>query len=299
MIPLSQVRSEEIAAAWNSAVGAKYSIGPALIEQNLLNSPLFDAETSVWKDGEFLGIKRSAASLYQGPDPATAHLSLFVAGESTDLLDNAIERLKAAGIKSLVVGTDNGHFLPGAPQDLTWMEDWLKRADFTPGGEAVDLERDMANYSFAVPELGTDHRTLEEGDIPLLESFLQREFPGRWHYDVMRKVRAEGSSTVFGLFLNGACEGFASLQGNGCRLPIGGAVWHASLGTSWGSLGPIGISKAIRGKGHGNALLGAALNELRSRGARQSIIDWTGLIDFYGTHGFKVTRRYRTYRRDL
>jgi GNAT superfamily N-acetyltransferase len=299
VIPLAQVRPEEIAAAWNSVAGAKYSLGPALIEQNLLSSPLFNAEASVWRNGEFVAIKRSAASLYQGPDPATAHLSLFVTSESTELLDQALESLKAAGIKSLVVGTDSGHFLPGAPKELLWMKTWLERADFTPGGEAVDLERDLSDYEFAVPDLGSEHRTLTESDVPLLELFLRREFPGRWHYDVMRKVSAEGPSPVFGLFLGGECEGFALLQGEGCRLPKGGAAWQNSLGPSWGSLGPIGISKALRGKGHGNALLGAALNELRDRGSRQSIIDWTGLADFYGAHGFKVTRRYRSYRREL
>lgn len=299
MTPLCQFQAEEVAAAWNSVAGAKYRIDSALIDQNLFRSPLFDANASVWRDGRFVAIKRSAASLYQGPDPTVAHLSLFAAEGTSELLDYAVEKLKADGIKSLVVGTDSGHFLPGAPEDLAWMEAFLQGAGFAAGGEAVDLERDMVDYEFAVPGLGGVHRTLMEEDVPLLEAFLKREFPGRWHYDVMRKVGAEGPATVFGLFLNGACEGFASLQGEGCRLPIGGAVWHDSLGPSWGSLGPIGISKAIRGAGHGNALLGAALLELRRRGARRSIIDWTGLVDFYGAHGFVVTRRYRSYRREL
>jgi hypothetical protein len=39
--------------------------------------------------------------------------------------------------------------------------------------------------------------------------------------------------------------------------------------------------------------LGEALSELKRRGVRPSIIDWTGLVDFYGKHGFEPTRRYR------
>ncbi len=299
MIPLTQIGADAVAAAWNAAAGPKYRIDAALIEQNIFGSPLFDPEASVWEDGSFVAVKRSAASLYQGPDPAVAHLSLFVAAQPGGLLDHAVSRLRENGVTALVVGMDSGHFLPGAPEDISWMERWLADGGFTPGGQAVDLERDMVDYEFVVPSLGGEHRTLLPEDIPLLETFLKREFPGRWHYDVMRKVKAEGPGTVFGFFLDGACEGFASLQGEGCLLPIGGAVWHQSLGKSWGSLGPIGISKSIRGKGQGNALLGAALLELRRRGARRSIIDWTGLIDFYGAHGFAVTRRYRSYRREL
>jgi len=65
------------------------------------------------------------------------------------------------------------------------------------------------------------------------------------------------------------------------------------LGENWGSLGPIGVSAGLRGRGSGHALLGQALSHLRDLGARRTIIDWTGLVDFYGRHGFEVTRRYQ------
>lgn len=294
---LGDVGPKVIADAWNAAAGSVYAIDAELVSQNLLDSALFDDEASRFVDGAFVAIKRSAANLYNGPDPKVAHLSLFAGTEAPELLEHAVAVLKQDGVEALVVGMDSGHFLPGAPEALPWAAPWLEANGFVAGGEAVDLERDMVDYTFTVPELGTDHRTLTEEDIPLLETFLKREFPGRWHFDMMRKIRANGPSAIFGMFLDGACEGFASLQGDGGHLPLGGAIWRNSLGPHWGSLGPIGISKALRGKGHGNALLGAALLELRDRGARQSIIDWTSLVDFYGAHGFVVTRRYRSYRR--
>jgi GNAT superfamily N-acetyltransferase len=296
---LREASPEAIAQVWNASAGAKYLVQPEQVAQNLLGHPLLHGEVSKWIDHSFVAIKQSAAGLYQGPDPKTAHLSLFAGKDASTLLKSAIGALRDEGFESLVVGMDSGHFLPGAPVEIPWIEPWLVQERFEAGGEAIDLERDMSDFEFEEPLLDGDRRTLEESDLPKLETFLNREFPGRWHYDVMRKIEAEGPHTVFGLFLDEQCEGFALLQGEGCRLPIGGAVWRSDLGPNWGSLGPIGVSKSLRGHGQGYALLGSALLELKTRGARRSIIDWTGLVSFYGAHGFVVNRTYRSYRLDL
>jgi predicted N-acetyltransferase YhbS len=60
----------------------------------------------------------------------------------------------------------------------------------------------------------------------------------------------------------------------------------------WGQLGPIGVSKDVRGKGYGGALLDAGLGYLRDQGVRGCVIDWTDLVDFYGKFGFKPYREY-------
>jgi len=99
---------------------------------------------------------------------------------------------------------------------------------------------------------------------------------------------------VFGLFKGETLDGFALIQDWQNKTPIGGAVWRNDLGEKWGSLGPIGVSKSIRGHGYGHALLGEALMELKKRGAQRTIIDWTGLIDFYGKHGFETARTYKS-----
>lgn len=296
MKPLADVSPTEIANAWPS--GDKYRIDGDLVRLNLLDSPLFDPEASIWDNNGFVAVKRSADAFYRGPDPKVAHLSLFGGGPGA-ALDRAVSHLASNGVEALVVGMDSGHFLPGLPVDLTAEAAWLESRGFQPGGLANDLERDLRDYRAPRPIPPAEYRRLHEGDELELDTFLVREFPGRWHYDVRRKIAAEGISTVFGLFVDGHCEGFALLQQDGCRLPIGGAVWRHSLGPSWGSLGPIGISKALRGQGLGDGLLAAALERLRDDGARQTIIDWTGLVDFYGAHGFTVTRQYRSYRLPL
>ena len=246
----------------------------------------------------FVVVKRSAADLYEGPDPKVAHLSLC-GPQSDHLIQNAARVLKEDGYHSLVIGQDNDHFLPGAPTDLPWIADAAKRCGFLPGDLTFDLERDLENLSESAQSTQGECRMCRSGDLPKLEAFFAREFPGRWSYDIKRKIRADGTESVYGLFCEGECEGFALLQNEGCALPIGGAVWHLDLGEAWAALGPIGISRHLRGAGLGRAFLDHALVELRRRGARQTIIDWTSLVDYYGTQGFSINRAYRSYRLSL
>ena len=113
-------------------------------------------------------------------------------------------------------------------------------------------------------------------------------------HDTLHKVEADGASnTVFGAFDKGALIGFALIQDWRHKRPIGGAVWHVSMGDKWGALGPIGVAKDERGRGVGHSLLGSALMSLKNRGVHGCCIDWTGLGEFYGRHGFEITRRYQ------
>lgn len=308
MIPLRERGAQTIAEVWNASVPSKYWIDTALVDQNLLQHPLLHEEASLWWEGTFVAVKRSAGELYEGPNARVAHVALLGGGAvdhprpdqfpSFPLL-SAIEILREEGYEALVIGQDSGHFLPGAPTDVPWVSK-LQAFGFERGGLGFDLERDVRDVQVGplVVREGT-HRSLEAEDIPSLDGFLRREFPGRWRYDVMRKVEAEGPQTVFGLWIDGSLQGFALLQDEGCRLPIGGAAWKADLGNRWGSLGPIGVASDLRGDGRGSELLNLALVKLRDRGARRTIIDWTGLVDFYGTQGFSVARTYRAYRLNL
>ena len=106
---------------------------------------------------------------------------------------------------------------------------------------------------------------------------------------------SEEPHRVYVLELDGAVEGFAMTQLAGDMHRRAGAVWSHDLGEMWGALGPIGVSKGLRGRGHGDGLLAAALCGLRDEGARQTIIDWTTLVDFYGKHGFRKSREYETF----
>jgi predicted N-acetyltransferase YhbS len=295
---------DALARFWNGFYPERYRIDSDLLRQNSVGSPTFDWGASfVETEGEeiqgFVLVKRSPASLYKGPDKDQAHLCAIAYREpmiGLDLLADVKRTLRNRGITRIDFGQDSRHFFPGCPTDFRALADFLMVEGFAPGGESHDLERDLSDYQNPAPRtVGDEYRILTKSDVPSLDDFISREFPGRWTYDVIHKVGVEGHPhCIFGFLRDGKVEGFALLQDDGCKVPIGGAVWRNDLGEKWGSLGPIGVSKKVRGQGCGNALLGAALEELRDRGVKRCIIDWTGLVDFYGKHGFQVTRSYQS-----
>jgi len=292
-----------LADLWNHCAPDKYALSAEQIRLNTVESPVFDwgASCILEGDGEILGfvaLKKSASTLYKGPDKDVAHLSIIGYCESeygVDLMTEVKRLLVNRGISKLQFGQDSRHFFPGSPTDFPALTSFLTVEGFAKGGEAVDLERNMGDYEMpcGIPE-GDTMRVLTSQEIPALSEFFDREFPGRWKYDTLKKVEIEGPTCVYVLAHGDRIDGFALIQDETNKAPIGGAVWNQSLGKNWGALGAIGIAKDLRGKGSGNALLGAALMEQRRRGIDRCIIDWTGLVDFYGKHGFEVTRRYTT-----
>jgi GNAT superfamily N-acetyltransferase len=195
---------------------------------------------------------------------------------------------------------DQDHLWPGFPIDCDALPQLMAQG-FEASGGHCDMERDLADYrplDGSLLALADCRATVEPacfGDLEALDVFLGRVFPGRWRHDTLRKATIDQEiEDIVLLWIGDSVQGFALTQLERAKRPIGGAVWRPSLGRSWGALGPIGIAPEARGRGLGHALLASALVELRGRGARRTIIDWTTLESFYGAHGFLPTRRYVT-----
>lgn len=301
---------DALADCWSRFFPPRYRVDAAMIRRNTVESPVFDWGASFIETGPegvlgFVAVKKSAnPSLYGGPDPDQAHISAIAFTDpqlGVDLLAQSKRVLRDRGVYKLVFGQDSRHFFPGCPEDFPLLRSFLQVEGFQERGTEVDLERDLADYQ---PKPGTlealerecaEVRPVQPDEAEALHAFLSREFPGRWTHDVMHKIEQEGRADfVYALWVNGQVNGFAHTQDWTHRLPVCGAVWHLDLGPNWGALGPIGVSKALRGRGLGDALLSASLAGLRDRGARRTIIDWTTLVGYYGRHGFEVARRYHT-----
>jgi|CXWL01.1.fsa_nt_gi GNAT superfamily N-acetyltransferase len=296
---------DQLAELWNSFYPAKYRIDAEILRQNSVDSHLFDWGASMIEtEGDdafaFVIVKKSAASLYRGPDPDQAHLSAIAFKHPTqaiDLLSASKKILINRGVYRIVFGQDSRHFFPGCPLEATSLRDLLMVEGFESGTEQFDLEYDLTNYveEVALPK-DAKVRPIQPEESSVLREFLEREFPGRWRYDVMAKIDLEERSDfVDGLWVDEKLEGFSFTQDSSHRFPIAGGVWRQSLGASWGTLGPIGVSKSLRGKGYGNALLSESLHGLKRLGVRNCLIDWTTLVDFYGKHGFVPTHSYNSY----
>lgn len=307
--PLPGVDPGALLRAWNRFYAPRYRIDAEILHDKSVGCPTFDwgASMAMEEGGDVVAgavVKRSPAILYKGPDRDVAHLNGFFFDDvsaAVDLLAEIKSVLRARGVQCLDFGGDNGHIFPGCPTDLPRLHDFLVVQGFEDRGEAIDLERDLEGYEPPHP-LPTDavFRRLTEADRPELERFFEEEFPGRWCYDVLLMSRTRPiDESLMGVFEGDRMQGFVYLQDSGTPRPMGGAVWRLDLGIPWGALGPIGVSREVRGRGFGDGLLAAGLLDLRDRGCRQTIIDWTTLVDFYGRHGFAPSRRYRVMRLDL
>ena len=293
---------------WQSMYPVRYHVDDEIIRINTVACSVFDwgaSCISVFDDAVngFLAIKRSAnPTLYRGPGYDQAHVSAiaFIEPEvGVDMMAHAKKILTLRGVDQLVFGQDARHFFPGCPIDIARVRDFLVVEGFESGSEVMDLERDLANYvsptdtDASIQAADMDVAVVTPAMMDALRDFLKQEFNGRWRHDVLSKIEAEGRSDFVDVLLSdGKVEGFALTQDNSHTLPIAGAVWRTSLGADWSTLGPIGVSKAVRGKGLGDALLSKSLLRLKAAGQRRCLIDWTTSDAWYGKHGFVPTRRY-------
>ena len=293
---------EALIALWRRFYPERYWVSEEVFRRSTVESPLFDWGAScIALQGDkvvgFVAIKRAAARFYRCTDRDAVHINsiAFDTPEiGLDLMTHVKGVLSERGHTRLIFGQDSDHLFPGCPNDLRRLVAFFLVEGFVGDGQVHDLERDLSGYaSPAKPVDDAELRMLTKVDAKHLDNFLSQTFPGRWHYDTNQKIAAEGiEACVFGLLIGGEVKGFAGIQSFGHKRPVNGAIWNLSLGDKWGGLGPIGVAADIRGLGYGNALLAGALSELKSRGVENCIIDWTGLVEFYGKHGFAVTRTY-------
>jgi len=301
---------DELANLWSNYFPARYHVDPELLKLNTVECPVFDWGASLIHapDGPALGFvvvkKPGDGRLYPGNRSDDAYLCAIAYNEpqtAIDLLAEVKSILKNRGVRKLHFGQDAWHFFPGVPTDVSALKNLLEVEGFSAGTEAHDMERDLTDYEnpYPMPD-GYSARPLKVDDLETIKTFMLEEFPGRWPYDIEEKIKREGyPHCVMGLFFGKQLVGFARIQKWDDKVPMAGGVWRKDLGDRWGSLGPIGIAAAFRGKRLGHVLLGASLEHLKNEGVKRCIIDWTVLESFYGAHGFKIARTYRSMDLDL
>lgn len=307
-VPLLETQPEQVANVWNDWMPARYQVDSELLERLVWRHPLLEPERSfaAVQNGQVVGSVATKVSphgrLYGDGPNETRHVC-FVVGDAAGVLLEAVARNGGP----LTFGQDHGHFFPGCPKDCPDLASALESGGFERGeGTSVDVEADLAGFNVpveareALASQAAAVRPCLPSDVPDLNRFFKAEFPGRWRYDTLHEISSEQGveSGVQVLVVDGQIEGFALTQLAGhTAYPIAGCVWHRSMGDHWCGLGPIGVSKSVRGTGLGGALLCLALERLKTQGGRSCAIDWTTLTGFYGKYGFRVSREYVPYTR--
>ncbi len=296
------ISSTRLAEIWNNSYPKEYAILPESFTSSFFDCELSRPELSIFEPETAILVKESGTPRwFSGQDPKRAHLTALL-NPTSATLSATMDNLKGAGFETVVIGMDPDHILPGCPLAFDHLLKVLIKFGFEPGGTYFDTERDLLGYEAPCELNRNDGKFKDCESIALasLEEFFQREFPGRWRHDVMRKVSLDGDlRDVFVFEREGKIHGFAMTQCQTSKRKISGAHWSLALGENWAALGPIGISKDFRGQGLGDQMLGFALNQLQSRGARRTIIDWTTLDHYYGKHGFRKSHQYCSLTYDL
>lgn len=293
---------------WNAACGPDLAINLRLAEYNTqLATGAIQAGQVAFIADEAVGIVLASAL---ASDPLTSPPqvgwidSIAVEPKSQrrgigrDLLTWAEGWLRERGCSRARLGGSLRPFVPGLPVELA-KNAYFEKAEYTKDRSVWDVARDLSKYPITRGDDLPNLHPAQPTDAESLLEFLRREFPGRWRFEFEEFQRAPGQMCdYFLLSTHRGIDGFARLTFEGSERPIE-RYYLQRLPRPWGQLGPIGVSKDLRGRGLGRALLDGALNYLRERGVRGCLIDWTDLVDLYTKFGFAPYREYAVLRKEL
>ena len=281
--------AERLVDTWNRALGERFPLRLDIARQFL--SLDVDADASAFEPEGIVVAKRSGdqgwvAALVVEPSAQRR-------GVGGRLLRHALDSLRAGGVRTVRMGGDRLHLLPGLPEPGPI--EFFRRHGVEVGPEVVDLRQRLDGWS---PPAGLPAVAPALSWEPVL-AFLGREFPDRWLWEAEEGRRRGGDPGSYLLLWEaGRVEGFARVHDERAGARPGGiippcAYWSPLLAAPSGGLGPIGVAASVRGRGLGLGLLRAATAHLRAGGVADMVIDWTDLVGFYALAGFGVWKRYR------
>lgn len=311
-MPYQTAFAPALIALWNRALGDRFPLDARLWRQNVEGDPNWrprDGLVLQHDDGALIGfaLTRRFRSLDRYPAMAAVGdlgwiPALVVAPEhagrgfGSSLLAAAEEHLRREGAARCDIGGSVGHLLPGPPADDERALRFWQRHGYQPARLVHDLHRSLIGWVplAAAPHAGWRIAPGQPGQEAALLAFLQRAFPGRWHYHLADSL-ARGAPIADVLLLIAPDEtvaGFVATWPDSGPLLGPATHWFPALDARFGGIGPLGIDASARGRGLGLALMSAAVTLLQERGVTGCTIDWTDLTAFYARLGFHPWRSY-------
>ena len=312
------VGKNELLSLWNRCLGREFPLDTRLYAQQLS----LDRDVRVFftardtSNGMLIGAvlaKRATRPNLNGEIPARGYISFILVapefqhmGIGKNLLKTAESWCGQQHAAIIALGSDYFHFFPGPPYNVSAEADqaiaFFEAFGYTKDTIEEDVIADV--QSLDIPLLSASQATRAPGFHiacsapelrPRIFTFFIRAFPGRWNNEIHEAFAAGMRDEDLVLVIRDSDQsvaGFARIYDEESPILGPGLYWRALLGPKPGGLGPIGIDAAYRGLGLGMDLLRAALGELKARGIRNTIIDWTDLGAFYAKLGFVPWKRY-------
>ncbi len=315
LISWSIDRIEELVELWNKELGTDFPMRNELFEQNSFRDEnVFSEASRIALDENnniigFLVAKRWQEDLEVGMNPNVGWIQVLLVdqrfrnqGIGTNLLKHAEKTFLDSGISSVVLGRDPWHYFPGIPQPYHDVASWFEKQGYSKLGSDYDVlcEYNPANDP-AFPKLeGVEFSVLDKKDKEAFLKFLNRCFPGRWEYEAIHYFEKGGTGREF-VVLKKKDEiiGFCRMNDSNSPIIAQNVYWAPLFNEELGGIGPLGIDTNERKNGYGLAIVQAAIAYLRNRNVNSIVIDWTGLIDFYGKLGYEVWKSYDSYKKNI
>ncbi|HWO75015.1 MAG TPA: GNAT family N-acetyltransferase [Bacillus sp. (in: firmicutes)] len=306
---------DDAIALWNKEIGKQFPLRKDLFIQNSLEDEnvCFDGSSMAFDDNEsvigFIIVKKWKESLNVPMNPEVGWVQVLIVdskhrnqGIGTKLLEKAENHLKKSGIKTLHLGRDPWHYFPGIPNDYEQVKQWFERRGYLFKGHEYDLICQYSNHTLdPLPDdkaVSFSILSLEEKEDFL--EFLHRCFPGRWEYEAIHYFKKGGLGREFVVAKkNERIIGFCRINDEKSPFIAQNVYWSPLFEEELGGIGPLGIDQNERKNGYGLAIVKAAVHFLRQRAVKQIVIDWTGLVEFYGKLGYKPWKSYAQYAKSL
>lgn len=290
-----------IVKVWNAACGDDLAISENFARFNLSSNTgvAQEGQLMMSSDGVIGFVSASAFGMTKlgFVDAVAVHPLEQGKGFGSRLMGWALEWLKAQGCERIRIGGSIRPFVAGLPTQLK-TESFFEKQGFKRIGTDWDVACKLKETR-ELKERG-EIKGIEEmicpasgKDVSAMREFFGRAFPGRWQYEFEEFLRDGGRiSDYLILKIENKVEGFIQLSfEEGSYRPMD-RFYMSRLPRPWGQAGPLGVSKEVRGKGYGAAIIVAGLRHLKNHGVDGCVIDWTSLTDLYGKFGFEKYREY-------
>ncbi|HHU81180.1 MAG TPA: GNAT family N-acetyltransferase [Acholeplasmataceae bacterium] len=297
---------------WNHEFGFIYPISEELFYRNVVKSDdvLDEGSYTVVDDNDQV-IGFIVTKVWNRPFPIPAYedrawISLIYVipkerkkGIGTLLLNKAESEIKRLGKRTIQIGRDCENFFPGVPFDMKGSYKWFINRGYDAIGETNDLIRSVTNNLTLIPTKDIDYevRFATRSDRDKIIKFMEKNFPGRWQYEVTDYFDAGGTGREYLIAIdNDNVIGFTRVNDQSTldELINYNLTWRNRF-SALGGIGPLGVDADYRKQNLGFHMVATAVNSLIERKVSDIIIDWTSLVDFYRKFGFEVWKSYKYF----
>ena len=295
---------------YKAIFGAAWPLPEEYFHQVVSGHPFYRAGDHIVAEaqGEIIGF---AAVQVLRPEPLPERQGgiaiLYVApqwrrqGIGTALHNAALQRLQETGMTVAALGGGGLYrFWPGIPENFQDAKGFFEKMGWENFHPCCDLVRPLVDYAIPaslqqhMAQEGIDLHPAAPAEMPAVLAFEHTEFPFWYREYAYRVALGDCHEILTAWDAHKGLVGTLLMFTPQSKILGVNLLWKELLGPDLGGMGAVGVALSERGRGIGIALVAWASAVLKQRQVGTALIDWTGLVDFYGKAGYQPWRWYHT-----